>query len=175
MDRCTSRVAHIRERLHKLRHHIKTLFQMTPRALKYGPKYYWNRDFRRKMRNRESNEVAKRKYGSGYLTRKQHTKDQLITRDGNKCAHCSHILSKYLLTIDHKKKVTEGGTHDLEQLQLLCRRCHNLKDNPSPYRGLVTLENYLFKEAFERALMNQQIDNKELMSRLVFKDIIKDK
>ena len=34
------------------------------------------------------------------------------------------------LTVDHMKKVSEGGAAaDLNNMQLLCRPCHDLKDN----------------------------------------------
>lgn len=53
----------------------------------------------------------------------------LIATFGNKCAHCER--ADLSLDVDHIKK---RGSHpelkyDLNNLQLMCRRCHDIKDN----------------------------------------------
>lgn len=53
----------------------------------------------------------------------------LIERDGEQCSHCGR--ADVPLDIDH---IHKRGSHpelkyDLNNLQLLCRRCHHKKDN----------------------------------------------
>ena len=45
----------------------------------------------------------------------------LKERDGDGCSKCGR---KFVLTIHHVRPRSEGGTHDLENLVLLCNRCH---------------------------------------------------
>lgn len=154
---------------------------MTPRAIKYGPRYYWDRNFRRRMRNRESNERSKEKYGSGYLSSKKYIKFQLISRNGNICQLCRRTFPYTRLTIDHKIKVTKGGTHELSQLQLLCRRCHDFKDNPSPFTypyDFNESNNLPFKYLFEEQkildrVMNLQIEQRQMSANKPFLEIKK--
>lgn len=55
----------------------------------------------------------------------------LVERDGEQCSHCGR--ADVPLDVDHLHK---RGSHpelkyDLNNLQLLCRRCHDRKDNQS--------------------------------------------
>lgn len=56
--------------------------------------------------------------------RKRELRAQLVARDGDGCQHCGRDVG---LTIDHKLAMEAGGTHELENLQLLCRRCNSTK------------------------------------------------
>lgn len=55
---------------------------------------------------------------------RQILKEKLIERDGEKCVNCG---SKANLSIDHITPRSKGGTHELDNLQLLCRPCNNEK------------------------------------------------
>ena len=50
--------------------------------------------------------------------------DAVIARDGDHCAHCGTTEG---LTVDHILALTNGGTNDVENLQLLCVPCHKRK------------------------------------------------
>ena len=40
-----------------------------------------------------------------------------------KCEKCDTTDN---LTINHKKPLAQGGTNEAENLQILCRKCHNV-------------------------------------------------
>jgi 5-methylcytosine-specific restriction endonuclease McrA len=48
----------------------------------------------------------------------------IVERDGGSCRHCQTTSN---LTIDHVKALFNGGTNDLDNLQLLCRSCNSRK------------------------------------------------
>lgn len=52
----------------------------------------------------------------------------IVLRDGYRCnhCHCTPIMSSQL-TVDHIYPRFVGGTKDLENLQLLCGKCHRMK------------------------------------------------
>lgn len=96
--------------------------EMTPRAKKYGLRYYFDKIFRRTMKRRED----RVRYGSVFLNNKKAFFRKLVERSGHRCAFCGAHQD---LTIDHIKRIADGGTSDLENLQLLCRPCHIKKDS----------------------------------------------
>ena len=53
------------------------------------------------------------------------TKRDLWQRDKSACVNCDTTNN---LTIDHIVPVSYGGTSELSNLQLLCRRCHGQKE-----------------------------------------------
>ena len=50
----------------------------------------------------------------------------LIERDEYRCANCSAVED---LTVDHIYPLSKGGSDDMDNLQLLCRRCNSLKND----------------------------------------------
>jgi hypothetical protein len=50
------------------------------------------------------------------------TKEVLWARDGGKCKFCD---SREDLTIDHIRPLSYGGTHAIQNLQILCRSCNS--------------------------------------------------
>lgn len=50
----------------------------------------------------------------------------LIRLHGFRCMKCKRLT--HFLTLDHIIPKAEGGTSDISNLQLLCLRCHKLKD-----------------------------------------------
>jgi hypothetical protein len=53
-------------------------------------------------------------------------KNELIIKQNSKCAHCQEILTD-TSEVDHIKRVADGGTTVIENLQYLCKLCHNDK------------------------------------------------
>ncbi len=51
---------------------------------------------------------------------------EVILRDGAKCRHCGHNKSEHL-SIDHIIPRSLGGKDYVENLQILCLRCHRKK------------------------------------------------
>lgn len=51
-------------------------------------------------------------------------KRQVLERDGFACRRC-HATER--LEIDHVHPYSKGGTHDVENLQVLCKRCNRKK------------------------------------------------
>ena len=52
-------------------------------------------------------------------------KETLLCRQGGRCTMCDTKLWKF--HVDHIKPLCEGGTNDLDNLQALCRECHESK------------------------------------------------
>ena len=65
--------------------------------------------------------MGKRK--TSYLFRKN--RKQLLSEDGASCAACGN--SKRELQCDHVVPVADGGSDELDNLQLLCVKCHKKK------------------------------------------------
>lgn len=93
---------------------------------RYPLRYMWDEGFRKTARNKRETmtptEMRRRK-----LNRK-HTREVLRERDGDRCNHCHSYTAA--ITIDHIIPLSKGGTNKFENLQLLCRDCHDAKDNP---------------------------------------------
>ncbi len=51
-------------------------------------------------------------------------REQALERDGHKCVQCG---SEEYLQVDHICERTDGGSNYLENLQTLCKSCHNKK------------------------------------------------
>jgi len=45
----------------------------------------------------------------------------ILEASGAKCSNCQ---SKKNLTINHKKPLSQGGTNEAENLEILCETCH---------------------------------------------------
>lgn len=54
------------------------------------------------------------------------TRKAIFARDGYKCQSCGR---KDNLTVDHIVQLSRGGTNNPENLQTLCKYCHEKKDN----------------------------------------------
>lgn len=63
---------------------------------------------------------------SQFAAQRDHLMLQLIERDGYECQTCKTVDD---LTIDHIIPLSKGGSDELENLQLLCRRCNSLKND----------------------------------------------
>jgi len=114
--------------LTKIRRKIKDIKNMSPRIRKYGLRYLFDREFRRKKKQKEHGVKNRKKYGSAFLTKRKMIKDDLIKRDGKKCQRCKFGFPAEKLTIDHKIRLRDGGTNQYNNLQLLCNPCHVFKD-----------------------------------------------
>lgn len=51
-------------------------------------------------------------------------RQQALNRDHHQCVQCGNTEN---LEVDHIKNVANGGSHDLDNLQTLCRPCHRKK------------------------------------------------
>lgn len=72
-------------------------------------------------------QVRKSRGSKGY----KKEKPNLYQQQGGKCAGCQDQLGERHLTIDHIVSLADGGTHDTENLQLLCYSCNSLKGSES--------------------------------------------
>ena len=66
---------------------------------------------------------------AGFHVRRNKIKRQLILKNESICSICQRHFPFDDLTIDHIRKRCDGGTSNLHNLQLLCRPCHDIKDN----------------------------------------------
>ena len=61
-----------------------------------------------------------------HVTKKQ--RQATLTRDHHTCQHCGwHDPTAKTLQIDHIKNLKTGGTNNPNNLQTLCKGCHNHK------------------------------------------------
>ncbi len=111
--------------MREIRWWFEKMFVRYKSSKKYGWKFFFSAKYRRNIRNRKH----KKKYGSGFLNKKKNHRKNLILRDGFNCKHCKKEFDETQLTIDHIIKISEGGSNEYSNLQLLCRPCHNIKDN----------------------------------------------
>ena len=56
---------------------------------------------------------------------------KLCTYQRNKCYWCGEKMEKY--TIDHYHPISKGGSNDISNIVLSCRKCNCSKNNMSPY------------------------------------------
>lgn len=70
-------------------------------------------------------------------------KGQLMRRQRGHCAYCGSRFAAHLFEIDHMDPVSRGGSNDVHNLQVLCRRCNGRKSEQTDaefrrrFRGLV--------------------------------------
>lgn len=58
---------------------------------------------------------------------KRRVRGQLLSKQNGACAMCGEKLGRDK-TIDHIKRLADGGTGNINNLQLLHRHCHDLKE-----------------------------------------------
>ena len=56
-------------------------------------------------------------------------KKRIAQMYGRKCFACGRVLTRDEFTIDHIIARSRGGSGDQINLQLLCQKCNNVKDN----------------------------------------------
>lgn len=71
--------------------------------------------------NKHTKKPKIRKNASKRIKIQSEQRDRIYKRDGYRCIKCG---MKYDLNIHHKKKVSEGGTNDDDNLVTLCVPCH---------------------------------------------------
>ena len=54
---------------------------------------------------------------------------QTYRMQGGMCARCRKVLPLDVMTRDHIRPISKGGSPDWDNIQLLCRPCNELKDN----------------------------------------------
>ena len=79
-----------------------------------------------------------------YSTKKWRTfRRALLAEQGGMCEHCHSTYPDYMLHIDHIQPITSGGeVWDIDNLQVLCKRCHGRKTAKEVlHRGQVEIKN----------------------------------
>ncbi len=57
----------------------------------------------------------------------QSQKNEVLARQGNKCAMCGNMLDMRAKNFDHIEEVYKGGKSSVDNLQALCPNCHSVK------------------------------------------------
>lgn len=55
-----------------------------------------------------------------------------LRRAGHRCQHCG---STHRLQVDHVIPISQGGTHQQSNLQVLCEKCHDRKTATEAHAG----------------------------------------
>ena len=103
---------------------VKKYVAMYPKAKKHGWYYFWNKDFRKRIRNRER--YLKQKNYLGYIRyNRKGIKKKLAKVNGTACYWCREWIDwqSPATTIDHKIPQSKGGSKKLENLRLLHETC----------------------------------------------------
>ncbi len=82
-------------------------------------------------RTKRGNKRLRRNYGSNWSKKmnKQY-RPTLYKKQNGLCNACFKWFYETSLEVDHIQKVTEGGkSNDYKNMQLLCEKCHDEKDN----------------------------------------------
>ena len=69
-------------------------------------------------------------YRSSWLSVRKKMKKLVYERDKHECRYCG---SENHLQIDHIHPMARGGTNDLDNLQILCRKCNLRKSDKVNY------------------------------------------
>ena len=77
------------------------------------------------------------------MKRGKETLSNLISRDGARCAICGKKLTDGEMTIDHIFPRLLGGSDDLDNLRIVCRRC-NCEAASRTFIGL-EFERYIYE------------------------------
>lgn len=56
-------------------------------------------------------------------------------RSGGRCAECECEVTDKTGQVDHKMPVSQGGGHHIDNLQILCAKCHRKKTNDEIREG----------------------------------------
>lgn len=55
------------------------------------------------------------------------TRFEVLQRNGSRCAICGNTAQDAILVVDHIIPVVNGGTNDIKNLRILCRKCNHGK------------------------------------------------
>ena len=56
-------------------------------------------------------------------------KKTVYAKNNGKCAICGKPVMYKKMTVDHIKPLSQGGTNEMNNLQLACHSCNRLKNN----------------------------------------------
>lgn len=131
---------------------LKDYIRMYPRAKLYGIRYFWDKEFRRVMKQRENSRMERKKYGSQFLVHRKKIRNKLRERDGSVCAWCGLFMALKDQTIDHITPVSLGGDSNSKNLRLVHAKC-NIEKSVYDQRGIIKVDNVGFPiiaEAFKK-------------------------
>lgn len=120
----------------------------------YRPFFFFERGLKYKTFNRRKQiklrDQLRTKNGITCLRQTaRRRKKHLLFMYGNMCQGCYRSLKVKYLTVDHIVPISKGGKSDIENLQLLCVPCNQVKGNKAPLNKKIV--GYpIIKDAFER-------------------------
>jgi 5-methylcytosine-specific restriction endonuclease McrA len=115
------------------------------RCYEYGIRYYYDEEYRniciKKRKNQKLKERRIRKYGQAGLNRYFNFNNSVkkrILKDNpyGRCEQCIVWKERKEITVDHIIPISQGGKMIKENVQLLCKDCHqkkSLSENPNHY------------------------------------------
>ena len=97
---------------------------------KHGWRYHTDPKWRRTKRTRDKRIRLLGKTGANQYTRIKFRfkKWKLKGKSYGVCNSCGFCRPRHLITVDHIIPVSQGGSLTKDNLQLLCRECHDAKN-----------------------------------------------
>lgn len=133
---------------------MRKLIFLIKQVFRYGLRYVYDSEYRRKCHNawenlRRKRSKIRRMGKSGFRkysnVRPRFKKKVLAGKKYGFCNRCKHPFPKKKLTVDHIVQISKGGSNEKSNLQLLCGRCHIEKDGQG-----IQFKNRPLKDAFEK-------------------------
>ncbi len=72
-------------------------------------------------------------------------KNEVLARQKSKCNRCKKLLDPRATHFDHIKEVYKGGKSIVNNLQVLCANCHNIKTNEDKLKKVEKKRNSTIK------------------------------
>lgn len=95
------------------------LYKMYPRAKKYGVRYFFDKRFRKRCKNKEG-VLRRRVRGYSSLLNKK----KRIFAKNKRCCWCAGVFKGLnQATVDHIIPLSKGGTNDQRNLRLIHNDC----------------------------------------------------
>ena len=118
----------MRRLLRRIRAWASRFRMMYPKVKKWGWRYYFDWEFRKRCRNRERTLKSRRLYGNNYSYKRKRFIRRYLALHGNSCFWCGKRMRMEEITVDHIKPVAQGGKTEFSNMRLIHESCRVERD-----------------------------------------------
>lgn len=109
-------------------HWLYDIIHLLPKVKKHGLLYLYDREWRKRVRNRIRTLKSRTAYGKNWGRNIFRVKTQLFAWKGNVCFWCGRSMKYNEATVDHIKPVSQGGGNEIQNLRLIHEPCRVERD-----------------------------------------------